>query len=63
MSEPSLDKIDDYKTLSGEKRKVVFAVILSGLVMGIIYTIAYNMYDKPEDAIEVEKPLKYIPMK
>ena len=63
MSEPRLEDIDDYDNLKGEKKKVVLAVILAGLVMGIIYVVVSNNYDNKEERIEVEKTLKYIPMK
>jgi hypothetical protein len=63
MDEPSLEKISDYNTLSAEKRKVVVAVILACLVIGAIYTIAYNVYDKPSDAIEVQESIRTIPVK
>lgn len=63
MSEPSLDNISDYNTLEGEKRKVVTAVVLSGLIIGIIYVVVYNIYDTPKGSLNVEKTLKHIPMK
>lgn len=63
MSEPSLQDISDYNNLEGEKRKTVFAVILACLVMGAIYTVAYNIYDKPSDQIEVKQTIKNIPVR
>lgn len=63
MSEPSLENISDYSTLEGNKKKVVIAVILSGLIIGIIYTIAYNVYDNSEDALVVEEKVKNIPFR
>ncbi len=62
MNEPRLEDIDDYNTLKGEKRKVVFAVIIAGLILGVIYVIVDNI-NKPNDSIVVEKQLKNIPMK
>ncbi|MBU1658973.1 hypothetical protein KKG72_07990 [bacterium] len=63
MNEPRLENIEDYNTLKGEKKRVVWAVILAGLLMGVIYSVAYSLYDNKEDAIPVEKTLRTIPMK
>lgn len=63
MSEPRLEDIGDYNTLKGEKKKVVWAVILAGLLMGVIYTIAYSVYDNKEDNIKVEESIKQIPLR
>ena len=63
MSEPRLEDIGDYNTLKGEKKKVVWAVILAGLLMGVIYTIAYSIYDNKEDNIKVEDSIKKIPVR
>jgi len=35
-----LRDINDYNTLSGEKRRVAFAVVLAGLIMGTVYLTA-----------------------
>ena len=63
MSEPRLEDIGDYNTLKGEKKKVVWAVVLAGLLMGVIYTIAYSIYDNKEDNIKVEESIKKIPLR
>lgn len=44
MNEPTLETIGDYNTLAGEKRRVVRAVILSGLIIGTLYVIVANSY-------------------
>jgi len=62
MSEPRLEDIGDYDTLKGEKKKVVWGVIIVGLLIGVVYSIIYTS-DENSDAIEVEKTLKTIPMK
>ena len=54
MSEPRLEDISDYNGLKGEKKKIVWAVIFAGLMIGIIYVISYNIFDNKEDAIEVK---------
>ena len=63
MSEPRLEDIGDYNTLKGEKKKVVWAVILTGLLIGVIYSIAYSVYDNEEDNIKVEESIKKIPLR
>ncbi len=51
MSEPTLQSISDYNTLSGEKRKTVWAVIIAGLIIGVAYSVAINYYGEADDAI------------
>ena len=63
MSEPRLEDIGDYNSLKGEKKKVVWAVIIVGLLLGVIYVVAYSIYDDKEETLPVEKSLKNIPMK
>jgi len=63
MSEPRLEDISDYDTLKGEKKKVVLAVILAGLIMGILYTFVAAAYDNKDDAIEVKESSQKIPMR
>lgn len=62
MGEPRLEDISDYNTLEGTKKKVVLAVILAALLMGVIYTIAYSLYDN-DDAIKVEDTINKVPMR
>jgi hypothetical protein len=63
MSEPRLEDIEDYNTLKGEKKKVVLAVVMAGLLMGVIYVLAYSVYDNKEENLPVEQSLNKIPMK
>ena len=63
MSEPTLENIGDYDTLKGEKKRVVWAVILAGLIIGVVYAVVYNAYETVEDSIKVEDPIKNIPIK
>ncbi len=63
MSEPRLEDISDYNTLKGSKKKVVWAVIVIGLLMGVLYMTVYNMYDSKEDTIKIEDPIKAVPMR
>jgi formate/nitrite transporter FocA (FNT family) len=62
MSEPTLESIDDYNTLRGEKKKVVWAVIIAGLVMGIVYAVTVSFYNN-EEPTSIEKTYKKVPMR
>ena len=62
MSEPKLENIEDYNQLKGEKKKVVWAVILAGLIIGVIYAISYNYYDGDENLAQ-EKSYQGVPIK
>ena len=57
MSEPRLQDMGDYNTLSGEKRRIVWAVIIAGLIIGSIFYIAKAIY-VPNDAIETNDIVK-----
>jgi hypothetical protein len=62
MGEPRLEDIDDYNTLKGEKKKVVWAVDLAGILMGFIYSFVYSANDV-EDRIEVQDSIKIMPVR
>jgi hypothetical protein len=54
MSEPTLETISDYNELKGEKKRVVWAVIIAGLVIGGIYATAKAIYSNVDDEIKTE---------
>ncbi len=60
MSEPRLQDIGDYNTLKGEKRRIVWAVVIAGLVIGSIY-LAARAYFVPDDMIQVQDPITKVP--
>ena len=60
MDEPRLEKMSDYKSLSGEKRRIVWAVILAGLIIGTIY-LAARSYFIPNDTIETQETIVNVP--
>ena len=62
MSEPRLEEIGDYNTLKGEKKRIVWAVITAGLLLGTIYMLAYKLYDNPEDTIAVKDEITVVPL-
>jgi len=57
-----LESIGDYDTLKGEKKKVVWAVIIAGLIIGIIYVVASSVYGQKE-VISEDKTFKNVPMR
>jgi hypothetical protein len=63
MNEPTLNSIEDYNTLSGEKRRVVWAVIISGLIIGTIFIGAKAIYSEVDDAIVVEESIAKVPLR
>jgi len=63
MSEPTLESIGDYDTLKGSKKKVVWGVIIVGLLIGVAYVVAYSAFSEVDDSIKVESSLKKIPFK
>ncbi len=62
MSEPTLQSIGDYNELKGEKKRVVWVVVIAGLIIGSIYVIVNNIYGDAEDKIKVEKTIQTIPV-
>jgi len=63
MSEPRLEDIGDYNSLKGEKKKIVWVVVLTGLLIGMIYMVAYNVYDNKADTIVTEESYEKVPMR
>ncbi len=61
--EPTLKTIEDYNTLSGEKRRVVWAVIISGLIIGTIYVGAKAIYSDVDDTIPINDSITNVPLK
>lgn len=62
-NEPNLRSIDDYNTLKGSKKRIVWAVIISGLIIGAIFVAAKIMYGDVEDSIPVEDTIAKVPVK
>lgn len=61
--EPTLSSIEDYNTLKGQKKKVVWAVILSGLIIGVILLAAKSYYGTVNDSLPVQEAIGKVPMK
>lgn len=62
MAEPRLEDIGDYNTLQGEKKRIVWAVIIAGLLLGVIYMVAYNVYTDQGDTIPVKDEITVVPL-
>lgn len=63
MSEPRLEDIGDYNTLKGEKKRVVWAVVIASLIIGSVYVIASKSYSAVDDKIETEDPITKVRIK
>ena len=61
MSEPTLNDISDYNTLEGEKKRVVWAVIIAGIILGVIYVAAMKIYNNSEDDIVTNDIITKVP--
>ncbi len=61
--EPTLENISDYDTLKGEKKKVVYAVIIIGLVIGSVIAVLGGVYGHPKGSIKVNEKIKAMPVK
>jgi hypothetical protein len=62
-NEPTLSSIEDYDTLKGSKKRVVWAVIISGLIIGAIFVTAKIVYGGVEDSIPVQDTIAKVPVK
>lgn len=62
-NEPNLRSIDDYNTLKGPKKRIVWAVIISGLIIGAIFVAAKMYYGSTEDTIIVNESIGKVPVK
>lgn len=63
ITEPSLETIEDYDTLKGDKKKVVTWVVVTGLIIGALYVLTSDILTDTNDYIPIQDPLKTIPMK
>lgn len=62
-NEPTLDSIEDYDTLKGSKKKVVWTVIITGLLIGVIFLAAKSYYGNVNDSIPVQDTIGKVPQK
>ncbi|HEX5709839.1 MAG TPA: hypothetical protein VFX68_00725 [Sulfuricurvum sp.] len=62
-NEPTLETIEDYNTLKGSKKRVVWIVIIIGLIIGAIFVAANNYSEKSNDTIPVQDTIANMPVK
>jgi len=53
--EPTLESISDYNQLSGEKKKVVWSVVIIGLLIGVGYTVASKVFTAKSESLSVKE--------
>jgi len=62
-NEPTLNSIEDYNTLKGPKKRIVWTVILIGLLLGALF-VGAKIYDgEADDAIPVQDTIAKVPLK
>jgi len=61
MSEPELRDIEDYDTLKGEKKKIVWIVIAVGLLIGVAFFVAGKVYNASDESIKVDDSITIVP--
>lgn len=61
MSEPELRDISDYDTLTGEKKRVVWIVIVVGLLIGMAFLVASKVYNASDETIKVQDSITVVP--
>jgi len=62
-NEPTLESIEDYDTLKGSKKRIVWTVIIVGLLIGVIFLVAKNYYGTVSDSIPISDTIGKVPVK
>lgn len=62
-NEPTLESIEDYDTLKGSKKRIVWIVIIGGLLVGAIFVAAKSYYGSVNDSIPVQDAIGKVPVK
>lgn len=62
-NEPTLETIEDYNDLKGPKKRIVWTVIISGLIIGAIILAAKSYYGNVNDSIPVKETIEKVPLK
>jgi len=62
-TEPTLQTIEDYDTLKGDKKKVVWIVILVGLLLGAVLAGAKIYYGNVSDSLPTGDSIAKVPLK
>ena len=59
-SEPTLESIGDYETLQGSKRKVVWSVVIVGLIIGAMFAFLNSSYGTVDDKLQINDPIENV---
>jgi len=62
-NEPTLNSIEDYDTLKGSKKRIVWTVIIVGLLLGAFFAGVKMYYGEANDAIPVQDTINKVPVK
>ncbi|MCX6074723.1 MAG: hypothetical protein NTY39_10420 [Campylobacterales bacterium] len=62
-NEPTLRSIEDYDTLKGSKKRIVWMVILIGLLIGAIFAGAKIYYGEANDTLPTQDSIIKVPLK
>ena len=60
-TEPELETMDDYDTLTGEKKRIVWTVIVVGILIGVGYAVASKVFTAEGDAIQTQDTISIVP--
>lgn len=62
-NEPTLESIEDYNTLKGSKKRIVWTVVISGLLVGAVFLAAKVYYGAVNDSLPVKESIGKVPVK
>ena len=62
-NEPTLESIEDYDTLKGPKKKVVWTVIIAGLLIGLMFLGAKSYFSNVNDSLPIQDTIGKVPVK
>ncbi|MDD2828843.1 MAG: hypothetical protein PHW18_04640 [Sulfuricurvum sp.] len=62
-NEPTLSSIEDYDTLKGSKKRIVWSVIIIGLFIGALLAGAKLYFGDAHDALPTADAINKVPMK
>lgn len=60
--EPRLEDIDDYNNLKGDKKRIVWIVIIVGIIIGAIYLYINNNFGTVKDQIKTTDIIQKVPV-
>ncbi len=56
-NEPTLESIGDYDTLKGSKKKIVWGVVIAGILISVVYLVISSNYSHVDDHIKIKDPI------